>query len=414
MVCLSAQIGKENVLIMLTHNQVPKHELEHRLAALRQTLSDKDPSWDMVLIHSKINLYYLTGTMQDGVLVITPESAVFWVRRYLPRAQEESLFENLRPMKSFRVLQENYPLPKNAYIECKTASVEWLGMVRKYFPLDSYQNISPVLADLRAHKSAYELDCMRRAGVIHEEVLERIAPTLLHAGVSEAVLCSDVHRAFLSRGAMGISRFNQMHGEDVLGICSFSENGLRIGAFDGPDGIAGTCLAMPSIGNNNRLLRSGDLVLLDIPSGIDGYHTDKSVVFFYGDLDQHPAAEKIRRAYDFCTRFEQTVAEKMVAGAIPEEIFTSLWETVPEEFAEGFMNGGKFLGHSIGLVMDEPPVLARGFKTPLTPYMTFAVEPKIALPGVGLVGTENTYEITPSGAARSLTGHILDLTCIKN
>ena len=78
------------------------------------------------------------------------------------------------------------------------------------------------------------------------------------------------------------------------------------------------------------------------------------------------------------------------------------------------MNGGKFLGHSIGLVMDETPVLARGFQSPLIPGMTFAVEPKIALPGIGVVGTENTYEIRSSGAAKSLTGHIMDFTCIKN
>lgn len=399
---------------MLTHNQVPKQELDSRLSALRSSLSMRDPAWEMVLISNKINLYYLTGTMQDGVLIITPETATFWVRRYLPRAQEESLFEDLRPMTSFRVLEGSYAVPQHAYIECKTTSIAWLDMVRRYLPFSAYKDITPILTTLRAHKSAYELDCMRRAGKIHENVLERITPALIRAGVSEAVLSADIYRAFLSRGAMGISRFNQLHGEDVLGLCSFSENALRVTAFDGPDGNAGTCLAMPSIGDNKRLLREGDLILLDIPSGIDGYHTDKSVVFFYGDIKKHPAADKIRRAYDFCAQFEQTVAEKMVSGSIPEEIFLSLWSTVPEEFAEGFMNGGKFLGHSIGLVMDEPPVLARGFQTPLAPGMTFAVEPKIALPGIGIVGTENTYEILPSGAARCLTGHILDFTCIKN
>ena len=90
-----------------------------------------------------------------------------------------------------------------------------------------------------------------------------------------------------------------------------------------------------------------------------------------------------------------------------------LWPTIPAEFAESFMNGGKFLAHSIGLVMDEAPVIARGFKAPLEAGMTFACEPKIALPGVGVVGTENTYEVVEQGAARSLTGNILDLQCIR-
>ena len=399
---------------MLTHNKVPKSELDARLSALRAALTARDPAWEMVLINNKISLYYLTGTMQDGVLVITPTEATFWVRRYFPRAQEESLFDDLRPMKSFRVLEGSYSVPACAYLECKTASLEWLGMVRKYLPFADYKNISPILADLRAHKSAYELDCMRRAGAIHAEVLERVTPGLLREGVSEAVLCADIYRAFLERGAMGISRFNQLLGEDVAGLCAFSENGLRVTAFDGPDGNAGTCIAMPAIGDNRRLLHEGDLVLLDIPSGVDGYHTDKSVVYFYGDLDRHPAADRIRRAYAFCAAFERKVAERMVPGAIPEEIFLELWPTIPAEFAEGFMNGGKFLAHSIGLVMDEAPVIARGFKAPLEAGMTFACEPKIALPGVGVVGTENTYEVVEQGAARSLTGNILELQCIRD
>ena len=72
-------------------------------------------------------------------------------------------------------------------------------------------------------------------------------------------------------------------------------------------------------------------------------------------------------------------------------------------YGDSFMNGGKFLGHSIGLVMDEAPAIAKGFEQQLEPGMTFAVEPKIALPGLGMVGTENTYVITDLGA-KSITG----------
>ena len=80
-----------------THNRVPKEELAHRLSALRSSLSEHDPKWEMVILSNRINLYYFTGTMQDGILIITPDAATFWVRRYLPRAQEQSFFEDLRP-----------------------------------------------------------------------------------------------------------------------------------------------------------------------------------------------------------------------------------------------------------------------------------------------------------------------------
>ncbi|MGN0993668.1 MAG: M24 family metallopeptidase, partial [Butyricicoccus sp.] len=104
--------------------------------------------------------------------------------------------------------------------------------------------------------------------------------------------------------------------------------------------------------------------------------------------------------------------EQLRPGALPEEVWQAAQAAVPERWQEGFMNGGKFLGHSIGLTMDEPPVLARSSRAPLEPGMTFAVEPKIALPGVGLVGTENTYLVQENGPARCLTGSPLPLTCL--
>ena len=91
-------------------------------------------------------------------------------------------------------------------------------------------------------------------------------------------------------------------------------------------------------------------------------------------------------------------------GAVPAEVYGKLCACVDPAFRAGFMNGCKFLGHSIGLTMDESPVLARGFEEPIRTGMTFAVEPKIALEGIGLVGCENTYEVVSDGPARSLTG----------
>ena len=102
----------------------------------------------------------------------------------------------------------------------------------------------------------------------------------------------------------------------------------------------------------------------------------------------------------------------LFCGNTPEEVWLAAQAAVPEQWQAGFMNGGKFLGHSIGLTMDEPPVLARSFRDPLVPGMTFAVEPKIALPGIGLVGTENTYLVQESGPAKCLTGAPLPLTCL--
>ena len=190
----------------------------------------------------------------------------------------------------------------------------------------------------------------------------------------------------------------------MLGFSSFSENSLLPAALDGPSGTVGTCIAMKSVGSTERLLRGGDTVLLDIPCGWRGYHTDKSITFYFGDLDENPKADLIRAAHEQAVALEKLTAELMRPGAVPAEIYAKVLEAVEPTFRDGFMNGCKFLGHSIGLTMDESPVLAKGFNEPLETGMTIAVEPKIALPGIGLIGTENTYEVVADGPAKSLTG----------
>jgi len=64
----------------------------------------------------------------------------------------------------------------------------------------------------------------------------------------------------------------------------------------------------------------------------------------------------------------------------------------------------KFLGHGIGLVIDEIPVIAVGFDSPLEENMVIALEPKKGIKNVGMVGIENTFIVTPKGGL-SITGH---------
>ena len=388
----------------MPHTPVPADELSARLDRLRHAMAQRDPAWSMMILDNKIDLYYFTGTMQEGALVITPEQAILFVRRSYDGARQESLFDDIRPLGSFRGIAEAFPaIPETVYVASRTMTLQKLTMLNKYLPFTP-KSADAVLAELRTVKSEYELDCMRASGRLHQQVIEQIAPALLRPGVSEARLCSEICTAMLERGAMGISRFNQPAAEDVLGVASFSENSLRAAALDSPSGTVGTCIAMKSIGSSERRLHEGDVVLLDIPCGMHGYHTDKSITFYFGELKRHPQGDLIRAAREQCVFLENEAAAMMQPGAVPAEIYEKLLACVEPTFRTGFMNACKFLGHSIGLTMDETPVLAKGFTSPLTVGMTLAVEPKIALDGIGLVGCENTYEIMSQGPARSLTG----------
>ena len=332
------------------------------------------------------------------------DEAALFVRHSYECAVRDSRFPDIRPLGSFRGIASAFPeIPETVYVAARTMTLQKLTMLQKYLPF-APSPIDGILSGLRSVKSEYELDCMRHAGKIHAKVLETVAPALLRPGLSEARLCAEICTSMLDHGAMCISRYNQPAAEDVLGFSSFSENSLLPAALDGPSGTVGTCIAMKSVGSTERLLRGGDTVLLDIPCGWRGYHTDKSITFYFGDLDENPKADLIRAAHEQAVALEKLTAELMRPGAVPAEIYAKVLEAVEPTFRDGFMNGCKFLGHSIGLTMDESPVLAKGFNEPLETGMTIAVEPKIALPGIGLIGTENTYEVVADGPAKSLTG----------
>jgi len=75
-------------------------------------------------------------------------------------------------------------------------------------------------------------------------------------------------------------------------------------------------------------------------------------------------------------------------------------------------NKVSFIGHGIGLVIDSWPVLAKGFDEPFEAGMTMAVEPKTGIEGVGMVGVENTFEVTESGGV-CLTGGDYGIVCVE-
>ena len=88
-------------------------------------------------------------------------------------------------------------------------------------------------------------------------------------------------------------------------------------------------------------------------------------------------------------------------GAIPSEIYNSIMSNLDEEFLQNFMGFGnrkvKFLGHGVGLLIDETPVIAEGFDEPLQKGMVFALEPKKGIENIGMVGIENTFIVTAKG-----------------
>ena len=320
------------------------------------------------------------------------------------RALAESVFPDIRPMANFRDAAAATPnLRGSVHMETEIVPLALCQRFQKYFPANQIQSADRQISAVRAVKSPFELALMERSGEIHRAILEERVPTLLREGISEAELGAELFSALIQAGHHGVTRMGSFDTELALGYIAFGENSLYPTSFNGPGGNCGICPAVPLFGSPARKLREGDLVFLDLGCGVEGYHTDKTMTYVFGRALPAHAIE----ANEKCVEIQDRVAEALRPGAIPSRIYNDIMESLPSDFLENFMGFGnrrvKFLGHSIGLVIDETPVIAEGFDDPLQEGMVLAVEPKKGIPGIGMVGIENTFIVTKEGG-RSITG----------
>ena len=141
-------------------------------------------------------------------------------------------------------------------------------------------------------------------------------------------------------------------------------------------------------------------VLLDYTGIFNGYITDMTRIFVIGSLDP-----ELQRAFDLALEIQAYLQRELKPGAICEELFLKTVEMAEKAgFGGSFMGmpgeQARFVGHGVGLELDEFPVIAQGFKVPLQAGQTIAIEPKFVLPGKGVIGIENTFAVTPNGGRK--------------
>ena len=387
--------------------KVPLSELTDRMKRFRARMDVETPNWELAAFFGRVNQFYLTGTMQDGVLLVPRDgAAVFWVRRSFERAGDESLFPDIRPMKSFRDAVPAVPAAPRQVIHLETELVP-LALVqrfRKHFSCKEVASLDAQITRVRAVKSPYELAIMERCGAMHRRVMEVSVPAMLREGMNEAEFACELYSRLVREGHQGTVRFGMFNVDIAVAQLGFGENSIYPTSFDGPGGCVGIGPAAPVLGSRDRKLRKGDLVFVDIGCAMDGYHTDKTMVYMFG----RPLPDEVMAIHRHCVELERRLASMLKPGAIPSEIYARTMESLDPEFLKNFMGFGNrranFLGHGVGLQIDEPPVLAEGFDEPLAAGMVLALEPKKGVPGVGMVGSENTYLVTPEGG-RSITGN---------
>jgi len=390
--------------------KVPGSELEQRMIHFIREMDRTYDAWELCAITGASGLFYLTGTICDGMLLIRRGGdATLWVRRSYERSVLESEFADIRRMSGFRdVANAIGPLPDTLYLDTAHATLEWYGLLSRYMSFSNVLSVDGVMFKTRSVKSEYELDRMRWAGRAIDRLLMVELPLLMRDGVSEAELGAELLALFIKNGHHGVSRFNMRNNSELLGHIAFGDSPLFPGMFNGASGIAGLCPAIPALGSFARILRAGDLIFIDVCFGVEGYNVDKTLIYSY--KGRQP--EYINEAHRHCLELERLAASLMCPGMKPSEIYEKVLASVRPEFELRFMGvPGRtvpFIGHSVGISVDETPVIAKGFDVPIERGMTIAIEPKMGFDGIGMVGSENTYLVTDTGGV-SLTGEPSDI-----
>jgi Xaa-Pro aminopeptidase len=397
-------------------NELTLQELMLRREKFASLMNSSFPRWNCAVIMESVNKYYFTGTIQDGVLLIQREgSLVYGVRRSLERALEESPLPQgeIIGISTYRDLAQTMGGNLGeVYVEGDTMPLVTRDRLAKYFNMDNVGFLDSVVRTVRSVKSPYELEAIRQSAQAHRKLLEENVPAILHEGMTEHEFLGEFSREMYRLGYQGLARFHQFQIDISIGQIGFGTNALVPTWFDGPGGCRGNGPWAPYSGDAERKLKKGEPVFVDVAFGMRGYHSDKTQVYFFGE----EPPKNFLEAHSFCIGIQKRLAEMLKPEEIPSKIYETVMASIPAERQDCFMGVSpahrvKFLGHGVGLNIDEFPVIAKGFDEPLEENMVLALEPKYAVSGIGMAGVEDTYLVTKQGG-ECLTGGGRDIIIV--
>lgn len=392
-------------------------EIYSRWERYNRLLNKYLPQSEGSFIFSRLNIFYFTGSFANGVLWLPIEGEpILFCRRGAERAEIETPLNNIIPFNSYGDIEKTMKEFSKAIPSIITAEMNGLpwslsNSLVKHLPSIQFGPCDKIISMTRAKKSEYELQILREGGKRHNKCLTQLLPPFLHEGINELQISHKIFEIFFSEGHEGILRMETFGEEAFLGHIAVGDSANYPSVFNGPVGLRGVHPAVPFMGSEEITWSSGTPLTIDNGFTFGGYQTDKTQVYWLGNKNSIP--EPIHSAQKFCLELQNRIAEQLYPGSTPSNLWNQCEEIVSDSpWTDGFMGLGNnkvnFVGHGIGLAIDEYPVLANGFDLPLEEGMVLAIEPKIGIPGIGMVGTENTFEVTSNGG-QPLTGNDYDI-----
>ena len=351
---------------------------------------------DAALITCNVHLIYTYGRVVSGYLYLPLNAPA---RLFIKRPNDiegEHIHPIRKPEQITELLKEcGLPLPAKLMLEGDELSFTEYNRLAACFPETEVVPCGTALIrQARSVKTPIEIEMFRRSGAAHTKAYEQI-PSVYQPGMTDRQLSIEIERLMRLEGCLGIFRVFGQSMEIFMGSLLAGDNAAVPSPYDFALGGKGLDPSLPG-GVSGTLLQAGQCFMVDMGGNFYGYMGDMSRVFSIGRLP-----EQAYTAHQTCIEIQEEIAAMAKPGTVCEDMYNKAIEIVTKAgFADYFMGvdqKAKFIGHGIGLEINEMPVLAPRMKQELEPGMVFALEPKIVLPGIGPVGIENSWAVTTDG-----------------
>lgn len=374
-----------------------KFECSERIARLQDCL--KESQLDGALYLYPIDVFYFTATRQNATLWVPQQGfPTLFVRKSFNRARQEACIDDIRPFPRSTEFSSLFAKSMRIGITFDVIPVQQFQYYQKLLPQADFVDISLFNREIRSLKSPWEIERMRYSGVQLSRVFASLAD-FLRPGMREI----DVAAAFESRlrraGGEGLVRMRAFNQELFMGLTVAGPSASAGGFFAGA--VTGLGLSNAAAhGASGMVIQSGQPIMLDYTGVFDGYIVDMTRMAVCGRLN-----EKLDQAFAVAKEIQDRIAMQLKPGMICSALYSDAVEVADRAgLSENFMGPtgeqAKFVGHGVGLELDEYPVLAQGFDVPLKVGQTIAVEPKFIFAELGAIGIENTYLVTEDGGEK--------------
>lgn len=377
--------------------RVPEAELQSRCKRLQQKLIAEEI--DAALITQNADLFYFAGIVNRAYLYIPAAGEpILFFAQGAGRVREETNLRQVVELPQLKNLpdmlrQNGYSQPRRVGMECDVLPTALYFRYQAVFSPAALMDVSRLVRETRMIKSEWELDKIRAAAQRGREIFT-FAENVIREDMTEFELCGQLECFARKNGHPGLMRSRGFNQEMQYLLIVSGADAVIPGYNNGPLGGRGVSAAYPH-GPSNRRIGRHEPVLIDQSPWVDGYMADMTRVFASGNLPAH-----MLHGYDTALDIQRMLRRNARPGAVCSELWLAARQLVRTnglcEHFMGMMRQVGFVGHGVGLEVDEWPVIGPGSDRILAEGMVIAVEPKFVFPD-GPIGVENTFVVRPDG-----------------